>query len=143
MIERFYASAAIRHPKTGLWLAMHHIKKTQHPWRFPGGKIELGETSADAVAREVLEELNIEILRMTAIHPLRTTAVDGGLWTGQFFLVTAWLGTPQSMEPEKIGDIEWLTAEELLHRDSHPEYEVVHELEMDEFSALAKHLTER
>ncbi len=30
-------------------------------WEFPGGKIELGETSEEALVREIKEELNVEI----------------------------------------------------------------------------------
>lgn len=30
-------------------------------WEFPGGKIELGETSENALEREILEELNVKI----------------------------------------------------------------------------------
>ena len=30
-------------------------------YEFPGGKIELGETKEEAIKREILEELNLEI----------------------------------------------------------------------------------
>lgn len=30
-------------------------------WEFPGGKVEIGESLSDALKREILEELNLEI----------------------------------------------------------------------------------
>jgi 8-oxo-dGTP diphosphatase len=37
------------------------IMKLPLKWEFPGGKLEIGESEADCVVREVREELGIEI----------------------------------------------------------------------------------
>ena len=37
-------------------------------WQFPGGGVELGETLAQALARELVEEASIEILNPPVLH---------------------------------------------------------------------------
>ena len=41
-----------------------------HGWQLPGGGVEPGETAAEALSRELLEEGNIEILEPPKFHGL-------------------------------------------------------------------------
>jgi 8-oxo-dGTP diphosphatase len=61
-------------------------------WEFPGGKIEPGETSEQALARELSEELDINATignRVTTIHH---NYRNGGAIEIEFFLVREYSG---------------------------------------------------
>ena len=49
-------------------------------WEFPGGKIELNESSEGAVKRELMEELNIEVIVhqkvMKYLHKFKNTCYE-------------------------------------------------------------------
>jgi 8-oxo-dGTP diphosphatase len=70
-------------------------------WEFPGGKIEPGEPVAEALKREIREELGIEIERaypwITRVftYPHATVRLH-------FFRVTAWRGEPRALEHQAI-----------------------------------------
>ena len=62
------AAAVIRDPQRRILIARRPADKHQGGlWEFPGGKVEPGEAVADALARELQEELGI---RVTAAAPL-------------------------------------------------------------------------
>jgi len=78
-------------------------------WEFPGGKVKAGESLGAALRRELSEELGIDIGDTRHFHyiehdyPEFSVAVD-------FFLVTAWEGTPDGAEGQSI---RWVEAHEL------------------------------
>jgi 8-oxo-dGTP diphosphatase len=66
-------------------------------WEFPGGKVELGETVAQALVRELDEELGVEILGSTPLisipwrYPEKAVRLHA-------LLVTEWNGEPRARE---------------------------------------------
>jgi 8-oxo-dGTP diphosphatase len=70
-------------------------------WEFPGGKVEAGEGAADALARELHEELGIEIERA---YPwlVRVYTYPHGTVRLNFFRVTSWRGEPHPREDQAI-----------------------------------------
>jgi 8-oxo-dGTP diphosphatase len=72
-------------------------------WEFPGGKVEAGEPAAQALARELHEELGIEVrqawpwLTRVFTYPHATVRLN-------FFRVTEWAGEPHPREGQSL---EW------------------------------------
>lgn len=70
-------------------------------WEFPGGKVEAGEPAAEALARELHEELGIDVRRawpwLTRVftYPHATVRLN-------FFRVTLWDGEPRGREGQVL-----------------------------------------
>ena len=84
-------------------------------WEFPGGKLKGGESPRDGLARELAEELGIELLKcaplLTVTHHYpgapAPTLID--CWT-----VELWRGTPESLDGQRL---RWCTRAELASAD--------------------------
>lgn len=76
-------------------------------WEFPGGKVEQGETVAQALARELKEEVDIEVL---SCQPLITINHDYGdkKVCLEVFVVDNFIGEPIAQEGQ---DQSWFTLE--------------------------------
>ena len=98
------AAAVIERPDGTFLLAQRPAGKP-YPgyWEFPGGKIEAGEDARAALARELREELGIE-LREATPWITRVYAYTHATVRLHFFKVTAWDGEPQRLEDQ---DITW------------------------------------
>lgn len=70
-------------------------------WEFPGGKFDAGEAAAQALARELREEVGIELdsawplMTYDHVYPDKTVRLH-------FFRVTAWHGTPHGREGQRV-----------------------------------------
>lgn len=116
------------HPDGRYLLAQRpHGKPYEGYWEFPGGKLEAGESVEAALARELHEELGIDVY---ACELWRTLEHDyPHAYVRLFFCkVTGWTGTPLGREgqaitwqalpvdvapllPAAIPVLEWLAAE--------------------------------
>jgi 8-oxo-dGTP diphosphatase len=87
-------------------------------WEFPGGKVDAGESERQALARELREELGIEVLAarpfMRLTHAYAERDVELSLW-----IVERFTGEPRSLDAQAL---KWvapagLAAEDILEAD--------------------------
>ena len=110
-VQTLHVSAGILHDADGRILITERLGDAAFAglWEFPGGKIVAGETAAEALHRELAEELGIEMLaygnfmQLDHEYPDRRVSID-------FFLVDAWRGRPFG----KLGQqLRWLAPEDV------------------------------
>jgi len=87
-------------------------------WEFPGGKIDADETPLQALSRELVEELGVDVTACRSFMNLRHDYEDR-IVTIEFFIVSAWHGEPSGREGQALRWVEKkrLNAEELLPAD--------------------------
>ena len=96
MIE--VAAAVIERPDGSYLLAQRPAGKVYAGWwEFPGGKVDPGESAADALEREIHEELGITVVRaypwLSRVH-----VYEHGTVMLNFFRVVEWRGDPHPRE---------------------------------------------
>jgi 8-oxo-dGTP diphosphatase len=82
-------------------------------WEFPGGKVAAGESERHALARELREELGIEVIAarpfMRLTHAYEERDVELSLW-----IVERFAGEPRSLDAQAL---KWVAAAQLPVED--------------------------
>ncbi len=73
-----------------------------HKWEFPGGKVERGESAAEALKRELCEELAIDAQIGDQMEQHEIRYGNGPLLRLQFFRVSNFTGEPKNLQFERI-----------------------------------------
>ncbi|MFT8896981.1 MAG: NUDIX domain-containing protein [Acetobacter sp.] len=105
-------------PRVGCGAAIFHkdqlllVKRKRNPeaghWGLPGGKVDPYEKVADTAAREIEEELGIQIQApelLCVVDQIDRTAEQH--WVAPVFLVEAFIGEPAIREPEALAEMGW------------------------------------
>ncbi|MEW6981340.1 8-oxo-dGTP diphosphatase MutT [Colwelliaceae bacterium 6471] len=69
-------------------------------WEFPGGKVEQGETVAQALSRELQEEIAIDVLSCQPLMQIQHDYGDKHV-TLEVFIVDNFLGEPKAQEGQQ------------------------------------------
>jgi 8-oxo-dGTP pyrophosphatase MutT (NUDIX family) len=113
-MRRVVVGALVRESRVLLVHRRPNKRANPDVWDLPGGLIEAGEAEMDALARELHEELGVQIETGTASHLCRLTAGpadEPALLSA--WLVPDWRATPANVAPEEHDDIGWFGVQNL------------------------------
>lgn len=113
MEDRHLVATAVLVISDRVLLCHRHPNRRWYPnvWDIPGGHIDVGETAADAVRRELREELGVTP-RIESDEPFRIYDPAPDL-TLHAWVVTEWSGEVANLAPEEHDEIAWFGLDDL------------------------------
>lgn len=110
------AATAVIHNDEGKVLVVY---STDEFWGTPGGALDPGESSADAIVREVSEELGLDVEpeRLLAVYSVELTYPNGDkvAYTSAAFRCRITGGEIQAVDGEVV-EWDWLTPAQVVSR---------------------------
>jgi (d)CTP diphosphatase len=97
-------------------LAQRSCSDLDGKWEFPGGKVETGESNEEALVREILEELGVDVT-VTARAASNDFSVGQKLYSLHCYWCEIVSGEPLSNEHHSLV---WVGGDELLSFDLAP-----------------------
>ena len=113
-IARCVTGALVRDGKVLLVKRAPRMRFYPDVWDLFGGHIEGSESPEDALRREAIEELGLEI---ESFHPLGAIHDPVEPAEVMVFAVTGWKGEPVNAAPDEHTEIGWYSADELPASD--------------------------
>lgn len=130
MDEIMVAVGAVIVNEAGRVLLVKHVPERngfwQGKWICPGGKLELGESMEQGVAREIMEETNLQIRLITPLTPFERIMKSDGKTTLHVIYIDflAQLVSGEFRPGSDVGEGIWVSREDLpkiwdeLHQDT-------------------------
>lgn len=111
---RIYVRALITNSQGQTLLVQKNNQQKIAPgkWLFPGGAIEFNELPEEALARELLEEVNFTMISSQLLGT-ETRIVGETHWLGLFFKVEGDVSGVMNKEPEKHQALRWFSKTQL------------------------------
>ena len=113
-IARCVTGALVRDGKVLLVKRAPNMRSYPGVWDLFGGHIEGEESPEDALCREAMEELGIEIESFHLLGVIHDPVEPAEVMV---FAVTRWVGEPVNAAPDEHTDIGWYSADELPESD--------------------------
>ncbi|MGR9363649.1 NUDIX hydrolase (plasmid) [Rhizobium leguminosarum] len=106
------AASAVIQDSTGRFLLVQRANPPeQGHWTLPGGRVDPGETLAEAAIREVYEETSVTIRVVRELGQLTVPDGKGGLYEIHDFL--AELVSGEAIAGDDAADVGWFSPDEL------------------------------
>jgi 8-oxo-dGTP diphosphatase len=101
--------------RDGCLLACQRHESAAFPlkWEFPGGKVEVGESDAEALRRELLEELGIAVRDAKQVFHHEHVYPDGPEVSLRFFRILSHDGVIQNLVFQRIAWVDLAELEQL------------------------------